>query len=178
MNRNISLYGVISFLGKQADLENKLHLITPGQKLKFSVKKDFYKNKIEFKLGKACAKKLFNTPRDNVLNFGITRTKKSKTIDEERKKQGETVDTIHILGLQNFEDYSHFNPIEITIESNSIIEALSSYRKHKFLGSEHHSRASHFAFAFTTKNVSDLFSFTTVQAIKLLFPLTKQKYQF
>ena len=39
-NRNISLYGVISFLGKQADLENKLHLITPGQKLKFNMKKD------------------------------------------------------------------------------------------------------------------------------------------
>ena len=51
LNRNISSYEVISFLGKQTDLENKLHLITPRQKLKFNIKKDFHKNKIEFELG-------------------------------------------------------------------------------------------------------------------------------
>ena len=37
-----SLYMAISFLGKQADLENKLQLITPKQKRKFNVKRDFY----------------------------------------------------------------------------------------------------------------------------------------
>ena len=46
LSRNISSYGVISFPGKQADLDNKLHLITPGQKLKFHVMRDFYKNKV------------------------------------------------------------------------------------------------------------------------------------
>lgn len=84
-NRNISSYGVISFLGKQADLENKLHLITPGQKLKFKMKKDFYKNKIESEPGKVDTKKLFNMPQDNVLNFGTLCRKKNKTIGEKRK---------------------------------------------------------------------------------------------
>ena len=30
----------------------------------------------------------------------------------------EIVDTVHILGLQNFDDYGRLNPVEITIDSN------------------------------------------------------------
>ena len=78
LNRNISSYGVISFLGMQVNLEDKLHLITPEQKLKVNMKKNFYKNKVEFELGKVHVKKLFKTPQDNVLNFGILCTKKNK----------------------------------------------------------------------------------------------------
>ena len=44
----------------------------------------------------------------------------------------EIVDTIHILELQNFDDYGHLNPVEITIDSNKIIETLSNYKKYKF----------------------------------------------
>ena len=46
--------------------------------------------------------------------------------------QAEIVDTIHILGLQKFDNYFRLNLIEITIDSNSIKETLSSYRKYKF----------------------------------------------
>ena len=46
--------------------------------------------------------------------------------------QSEIVNTIHILGLQNFYNYSRLNPIEITINSNSIIEMLSKYKRYKF----------------------------------------------
>ena len=28
----------------------------------------------------------------------------------------EIVDTVHILGLQNFDDYGRLNPVEITID--------------------------------------------------------------
>ena len=44
----------------------------------------------------------------------------------------EIVDTIHILGLQNFDDYGHLNIVEITIDSNKIIETLSNYKKYEF----------------------------------------------
>ena len=84
LNRNILSYGVISFLGKPADLDNKLHLITPGQKLKFSVKNGFYKNKEEFELRKVHTDKSFNTPRDNILNFAILLLKKNSTIGQKR----------------------------------------------------------------------------------------------
>ena len=51
---------------------------------------------------------------------------------KKRKMQDKLVDTIHILGLKNFDDYSHLNPIEITIDLNSVIKTLSSYKKYKF----------------------------------------------
>ena len=44
----------------------------------------------------------------------------------------EIVNTIYILGLQNFDNYGCLNPVEITIDSNQIIETLSNYKKQKF----------------------------------------------
>ena len=44
----------------------------------------------------------------------------------------EIVDTVHILGLQNFDDHGRLNPEEITIDSNKIIETLSNYKKYRF----------------------------------------------
>ena len=44
----------------------------------------------------------------------------------------EIVDTVHILGLQNFDDYGRLNPVEITIDSNKIIKTLSNYKKYRF----------------------------------------------
>ena len=44
----------------------------------------------------------------------------------------EIVDTVHIYGLQNFDNYGRLNQVEITIDSNKIIEKLSSYKKYKF----------------------------------------------
>ena len=44
----------------------------------------------------------------------------------------EIVDIVQILGLQNLNGYDHLNPTEITIDSNKIIEMLSSYIKYKF----------------------------------------------
>ena len=46
--------------------------------------------------------------------------------------QHQIVDTVHILGLQNFDDYSRLNLLEVTIDSNSVIERLSNYKKYKF----------------------------------------------
>ena len=42
------------------------------------------------------------------------------------------VDTVHILGLQNFDDYGRLNSVEKTINSYKIIETLSGYKKYKF----------------------------------------------
>ena len=51
LNENISIYGLIAFMGKTNSKDNKLPLIRPEPKLEFSLKKYAYK-KIEFKLGK------------------------------------------------------------------------------------------------------------------------------
>ena len=72
----------------------------------------------------------------NISNF-IQHTsrrcfQRNKTVDGKRAMSYEIVDTIQILGLQNFDDYGCLNPVEIIIDSNKIIETLSNYKKHKF----------------------------------------------
>ena len=133
LNENISIYGLIAFLGKITNKDNKLHLITPKHKLQFNLEKDTHKNKIELKLGKVHRNFSFSTLQNNVLNFGLPCTKTNKTLGEKRALSHEIVDnTVHILGSQNFDDYVHLNLVEITIDSNKIIETLSSYKKYKF----------------------------------------------
>ena len=41
----------------------------------------------------------------------------------------EIIGTIHVLGLQNYVNYERMNLIEITFDSNDIIEKLSNYKK-------------------------------------------------
>ena len=45
--------------------------------------------------------------------------------------QSEIVDTIPILGLQNFANYSCLNPLKIIINSNSITKTPSKYKRYK-----------------------------------------------
>ena len=42
----------------------------------------------------------------------------------------EIVDTVHILGMQDFNDYGRLILVEVTIDANKIIE--TSYKKYKF----------------------------------------------
>ena len=97
LNGNISIYGLIIFLGKTSNKDKKLPLIIPEYKLKFNLKKHVYKNKIELKLGKVHTKTLFGTPRDNVLNFGILCTKRNKTIGKKRTMSHKIVDMFTFL---------------------------------------------------------------------------------
>ena len=66
------------------------------------MKKDVYKNKIELRLGRVYTKASFSTPPGNVLNFDILCTKRNKTMGKKRAMLHEIVDTVHILGLHNF----------------------------------------------------------------------------
>ena len=55
--------------------------------------------------------------------------KKKKTAGEKRTMSQEIIETIHVLGLQNYVNYERMNLIEITFDSNDIIEKLSNYKK-------------------------------------------------
>ena len=115
--KKISTFGLISFSGK-TKIDNKLHLISPNNKLKFNLKKDIYKNRIRFELGKVHTKTSFSTTRDNVRNFGILFTNKNKIVGEKRTMSLEIVVTIHVLGLQNFVNYGQMNLNEVTLDSD------------------------------------------------------------
>ena len=44
----------------------------------------------------------------------------------------EIIKTVHVLGFQIFINYKRMNPVEITLDSNEIVEDLSKYRKFKY----------------------------------------------
>ena len=43
-----------------------------------------------------------------------------------------TTETTHVLGLQNFINYERMNPLEVSLDSNYIIERLAKYKKFKY----------------------------------------------
>ena len=44
----------------------------------------------------------------------------------------EIIKTVHVLGFQIFINYKRMSPVEITLDSNEIVEDLSKYRKFKY----------------------------------------------
>ena len=115
LNKNTSTYDLISFCG-ETKTDNKLHLITPHNKLKLNLKKDIYNNKVGFELGKVHTKTSFSTTRD--------KEKKTMSI--------KIIETIHVLRLQHLVNYERMNPIEVTLDSNKIIKRLTNYKKYKY----------------------------------------------
>ena len=61
----------------------------------------------------------------------------------------------------------------------SLIKGESKRSQAVFVDSEYHTKSSHFSFAFTTKNVSDLFNFTITlldgNGSKITFPSDERK---
>ena len=44
----------------------------------------------------------------------------------------EIIETIHVLGLQNFVSYDPLDPIDVSLDSNDIIENLVKHKKFKY----------------------------------------------
>ena len=65
-----------TFFSGETKTDNKLALISPHSKQKFSLKKDAYKNKLGLELGTAYDQTLFSVTREDVLNFGILYTRR------------------------------------------------------------------------------------------------------
>ena len=76
LNKSFSTYDLISCYG-ETKTDNKLARISPSSRLKFILKKDVYKSKVGFELGKVHTKTSFSTTRDDVLNFVTLFTRKS-----------------------------------------------------------------------------------------------------
>ena len=61
-----------------------------------------------------------------MLHSSQEKAGKKRTISQE------VIETIHVLGLQNFVNYEQKNPIEMSIDSNYIIERLAKCKKFKY----------------------------------------------
>ena len=71
---------------------------------------------------------VFSMTCDNVLNFGILCKRTNRTAGKKRTMSLEIIDTIYVLRLQNFISYIQMNLIEVTLDSNKIIERLANYK--------------------------------------------------
>ena len=102
------------------------------------MKKDVYKNGITLNLGKAHTKISFSTTQNNVLNFSLlciethTHTPTHTHTHKHTKSVVEIIKTVHVLELQNFINYERMNPVQITFDSNEIVEDLSKYKRFKY----------------------------------------------
>ena len=81
-------------------------------------------------MGKVHAKRLYTVVSDNVFNFDLLRSKKNKTIGEKRKIL-EIIDIIKILLLQ-VETENYLNPINISLNTNNVIQQLIKYNKYRY----------------------------------------------
>ena len=77
LNEGFSTNGLISF-SDETKTDNKLALTSLSSTLKFNLKKDFYKIKVDFESDKVHTKASFSTTCGNVQNFNILSTKKKK----------------------------------------------------------------------------------------------------
>ena len=84
---------------------NKIDLITPENKLSFSIAQKTCKEEIVLPLAKVSGKNI-STTSNNIKHFGILTTKKEKNGGQERSMSGKIIDTILVRRLQLFEKYN------------------------------------------------------------------------
>ena len=99
-----------------------MSLSLPQNKLKFNVERDILKKKLSFELEKLNEKTRIVTSRDDILNFGILCIRKNKEIG--KKMLHEIYKRYSVVGLQGFDNYKNLNPIEVSLDSNSLINKL------------------------------------------------------
>ena len=96
IEKSFSLYGLISF-SRKVIKEKAVSLVLPQNKLKFNVEKDILKKKLSFELKKLNEKTPIVTSRDDILNFGISYTKKLKKLGKKEKCRTKFIKDILLL---------------------------------------------------------------------------------
>ena len=79
LDKYITIYGSLSYFDNAKE-NNEVDLITPCNKLNFSIEKDVYKEEIELELAKVSSQSTIHTTSDTIKHFGILSTKKDKRI--------------------------------------------------------------------------------------------------
>ena len=123
INTLISVYGSISYFDKKSInvelVEIWVQIVSFNGKLKLSVVKNKIKNTLDFQLTK-----INGTP--SVLNdkkiHSFSFTEKGST--RKLKIMNERIKAVIIRGQQKFDLYDGFNPVQIQIDDNRILNTL------------------------------------------------------
>ena len=130
LQTDFNIYGLVNFSSKTDKKNEKLHIISLKNYLKFNTIDDTYKNDLKMELTKVHTKKTFEIVDNKAYNFGILCTEDEK-VGEKRKMKEEILDLIQVIGIQNNE-YPYLNPIHIHIKSERIIRRLMLKKNNKY----------------------------------------------
>ena len=116
INKKVQLYGEIEVgVFNKDDL---VRLVKPSSALKFNIIKSAYKENLQFQLEDIREKKKIKIRDNKIHNITIL------TMPARKRKPYSLIDSIHIIGFENFNAYEKLNPITITIENNDLIGYL------------------------------------------------------
>ena len=118
--------GSITFY-EQIDKQGKAYLLSNESKLKFDVKKNIVISGFNFNLSHTNANGKIDLKKEETENLMIISTEKLTKTGQKRKMVG-VVDTIIVKALQNCNEYSTLNPLEIDLNSNYLNKIISDYK--------------------------------------------------
>ena len=87
LQTEFSIYGLVNFSNETKEKNEKLHIISPRNYLKFNAIKDTHKNRLKLELTKVHTKKTFEITNNTAYNFGILRTENEKVGEKRTMKK-------------------------------------------------------------------------------------------
>ena len=130
LQKLLHLIGGISFFDK-VDKSGKMYLIEPIDKMKFDVKKNKQISYFDFNLSPTCASETIEYIKKEINNIMIITTEKLSRLGQKRKMK-EVLDTILVKALQNYNNYTVLNPLEIDLRSNYLSKKIYKYKGFTF----------------------------------------------
>lgn len=110
LNKYTAIYRAISYFGKKKS-NNEIGLITPEDRLNFSIAQEIYKEEIALQLGKVNGKNIFTTA-NKIKHFGVLTKKKERNFGQNRSMSDQIIDTILVRELQLFNKYHKQIPLK------------------------------------------------------------------
>ena len=126
LNKKIYLTGSIAFYDKGVET-GKAFLVESDRKLKFDYKQNQIVENLIFNLSHTTKSAKILLKEDNIYNFLLISTEKLTRIGQKRKMT-EIIDKVIVKALQNYDNYTTLNPLEINLQSNYLNKIIDDYK--------------------------------------------------
>ena len=126
VGKKISLIGVWYFV--KPGSSGKIELVTSKNKLKFNIKENQILPVFSIGIAPVTASKKIRFKQEKIKNILII----SAPAKTRKRKMTEVVETLLIKVLQNFDNYTVLNPVDVDIRSNYMTEKINSYKGHVY----------------------------------------------
>ena len=125
VGKKISLIGGVWYFVKPGS-SGKIELVTSKNKFKFNVKENQILSLFSIGIAPVMASKNIRFKQEKIKNILII----SAPAKTRKRKMTEVVETLLIKALQNVDNYTVLNPLDIDIRSNYMTEKINSYKGH------------------------------------------------